>query len=167
MSYGSDVPTEALTSREHDWPSLRQFCVFMENRVGRLHHLFQILERNHLRVIAMSVVDSADFSTVRLMVDDSDRARELFQLSQLTWFENNVLGVCLPDDDQPFVKVCLALMQAELNIHYTYPLLFRRKGRGVIAIGVDDIDLATEVLKKQGLEMVTENQLKDDDNYFL
>ena len=81
MSYGSDVPIESMTSRDHGWPCLRQFCVFMENRVGRLHELFQILERNDLRIIAMSVVDTADFSTVRLMVDDADRARELFTLS--------------------------------------------------------------------------------------
>ncbi|MBB03860.1 MAG: acetolactate synthase [Rubinisphaera brasiliensis] len=166
MSYGSDVPIESMTSRDHGWPCLRQFCVFMENRVGRLHELFQILERNDLRIIAMSVVDTADFSTVRLMVDDADRARELFTLSKFTWFENNVLGVCLPDDDQPMVKVCLALVQAELNIHYTYSLLYRRGGRGAIAIGVDDVETAQEILKERGLEIITEDHLRDDDNYF-
>ncbi|MCA8983382.1 MAG: acetolactate synthase [Planctomycetaceae bacterium] len=166
MSYGSDVPVEPMTSRDHGWPCLRQFCVFMENRVGRLHELFQVLERNSLRVIAMSVVDSADFSTVRLMVDDADRARELFTLSRFPWFENNVVGVCLPDDAQPLVKVCLALMQAEVNIHYTYSLLFRRGGRAAIAIGVDDVEMAQEILRERGLEIITEDQLKDDDHYF-
>ena len=166
MSYGGDLPVEPMTARNQGWPCLRQFCVFMENRVGRLHELFQVLERNSLRVIAMSVVDSADFSTVRLMVDDADRARELFTLSQFTWFENNVLGVCLPNDDQPLVKVCLALVQAELNIHYAYPLLFRRGGRGSIAIGVDDVEAAQEILQERGLEIITEDDLNDDDNYF-
>ena len=167
MSYGGDAPTTPETARDQDWPCLRKFCVFMENQVGRLHELFRILERNQLRVVAMSVVDSADFSTVRLMVDDADRAREIFKLSNFTWFENNVLGVVLPDDPQPLVKVCLALMQAELNIHYTYPLIFRRQGRGTIAISLDDIDLATQIMKDRGLEIITENDLKDDDNYFL
>ena len=166
MSYGGDLPVEPMTARNQGWPCLRQFCVFMENRVGRLHELFQVLERNSLRVIAMSVVDSADFSTVRLMVDDADRARELFTLSQFTWFENNVLGVCLPNDDQPLVKVCLALVQAELNIHYAYPLLFRRGGRGSIAIGVDDVEAAQEILQDRGLEIITEDDLNDDDNSF-
>jgi len=166
MSYGGDLPVEPMTARNQGWPCLRQFCVFMENRVGRLHELFQVLERNDLRVIAMSVVDSADFSTVRLMVDDADRARELFTLSQFTWFENDVLGVCLPNDSQPLVKVCMALVQAELNIHYAYPLLFRRGGRGSIAIGVDDVEAAQEILKERGLEIITEDDLNDDDNYF-
>ncbi|HBN74540.1 acetolactate synthase [Rubinisphaera italica] len=166
MNYGEDVPVAPMTARGKGWPCLRQFCVFMENQVGRLHELFRLIERNELRVIAMSVVDSADFSTVRLMVDDADRAREIFSLSNFNWFENDVVGVCLPDDPQPLVRVCLALMQAELNIRYTYPLLFRRGGRGAIAISVDDIDQATKILKDRGLEIITEDDLKDDDNYF-
>jgi len=166
MSYGDDSTMAPMTARSRGWPCLRQFCVFMENRVGRLHELFQVLERNELRVIAMSVVDSADFSTLRLMVDDADRARELFKLSNFTWFENNVVGVCLPDDPQPMVRVCLALMQAELNIQYTYPLLYRRGGRGAIAISVDDVDIAMQILRDRGLEIITEDDLKDDDHYF-
>ncbi len=166
MSYGDDSTMTPMTARSRGWPCLRQFCVFMENRVGRLHELFQVLERNELRVIAMSVVDSADFSTLRLMVDDADRARELFKLSNFTWFENNVVGVCLPDDPQPMVRVCLALMQAELNIQYTYPLIYRRGGRGAIAISVDDVDIAMQILRDRGLEIITEDDLRDDDHYF-
>lgn len=166
MSYGSDFPVESETIRGEGWPCLRQFCVFTENRVGSLHEMFRILERNDLRIIAMSVVDSTDFSTVRLMVDDADRARELFDLSNFNWFENNVIGVILPNVAQPLVKVCLALVQAELSIQYTYPLLFRKNGRATIAISVDDVESAQDILKDQGLEIITEDDLKSDDSYF-
>ena len=166
MIYGNDIPIETSTARGEGWPCLRQFCVFMENRVGSLHELLRILERNDLRIIAMSVVDSTDFSTVRLMVDDADRARTLFELTKFNWFENNVIGVLLPNEAQPLVKVCLALVQAELSIQYTYPLLFRSNGRGAIAISVDDVESAQDILKEQGLEVITEDDLKNDDSYF-
>jgi len=166
MNYGSDIPRDPESIRGDGWPCLRQFCVFTENRLGSLHEMFRILERNDLRVIAMSVVDSADFSTVRLIVDDADRARELFTLSSFNWFENNVTGVILPNVAQPLVKVCMALVQAELSIQYTYPLLFRRKGQGAIAISVDDVESAQDILKEQGIEIITEEDLKNDDSYF-
>lgn len=166
MSYGSDIPVKPETIRGEGWPCLRQFCVFTENRVGSLHEMLRILERNDLRIISMSVVDSTDFSTVRLMVDDADRARELFSLSKFNWFENNVVGVLLPNVAQPLVKVCLALVRAELSIQYTYPLLFRSSGRGAIAISVDDVETAQEILKDQGIEIITEDDLKNDDSYF-
>lgn len=158
--------TEPLTARGRDWPCLRQFSVFMENRVGKLHNLFKLLEQHDMRIVALSVVDTVDFSTVRIVVDQTDRARELFELSQFTFIENDIVGVILPNDPRPMLKICLALMGVELNIHYTYPLLYRRGGSGAIALHVDDIDLAMQTLKQAGHTTITEGDLKDDDEYF-
>ena len=60
----------------------------------------------------------------------------------------------------------MALLQAELNIHYTYPLLYRHRGRGAIALYVDDVDLALKTLTDKGHRIITENDLLDDDEYF-
>lgn len=165
MSYGDDIPTMPETEESQGWPCLRQFCVFMENKVGRLQELFRQLERHDLRVIAVSVNDSADFSTVRLMVDCPDRARELLTLSNFTFFENDMLGVLLPDVPQPMLNVCLALMRMEMNIQYAYPLLYRKHGRGAIALSVDDIDSAIRVLEEKGHTLITESDLEDDDEF--
>ncbi|MBW3539633.1 MAG: acetolactate synthase [Planctomycetes bacterium] len=165
MSFGGDSTVEPSTMRGREWPCLRQFGVFLENRVGRLHDLLRHLERHDLKVMALSVVDSADCAIARLMVDNYERGHELFELSGFTVFETNVIGVELPDHPQPFVQVCIALLQAEVNIHYTYPLLFRRHGRGAIALYVDDIDLGIRILQEKNLSIITENDLLEDDEY--
>jgi hypothetical protein len=165
FDYGDDDEKggiNAMTSRNHDWPCLRQFTVFMENQVGRLHQLFKSLERHDMKIIALSVNDSVDFACIRLMVNDADRAREIFKLSDFAVFEKDMLGVLLPEDPQPMLRICLALMQAELNIHYTYPLIFQKNGKGAIALCVDDIDTATKVLRDKGHEIITEGDLHDD-----
>ena len=127
MSMGGEARTDAGTLRGRDWPCLRQFGIFMENRVGTLHELLRHIERHDLRVMALTIVDSVDFSVARLMLNNYERASELFKLSDFKFFETDLIGVELSKDAQPFVKVCLALLQAEINIHYTYPLLYRRK----------------------------------------
>lgn len=164
--FSEGVGTAQATMRARDWPCLRQFCVFMENRVGRLHELLRHLEQHDLRVVALSIVDSVDFAVARLMVDNSDRARDLFALSNFTVMENDIIGVELPDDPQPFMQVFITLLAAELNINYTYPLLYRRRGRAAIALHTDDIDQASQVLQQTGLRLVTEGDLQDDDEYF-
>jgi hypothetical protein len=165
-SYGDDVDTSPLTARDQAWPCLRQFSVVLENRVGKLHELFLLLEKNDLTIIAMSVIDSADFSTVRLMVNNADRARELFKLNGMTFLETDVLGIVLPEETQPLIKICIALMQVEMNIHYMYPLLYRSGRQGAIAIHVDNIDLATTTLKKKGHQLISESDLQMDDEFF-
>lgn len=163
---GGDAATTPGTMRGRDWPCLRQFGVFLENKVGSLHDLMRHLERQDLRIIALSIVDSVDCAVVRLMFNNYEIARELFDLSSFTVFETDVIGVQLPDDPQPYVRVCTALLEAEMNMHYSYPLLYRRGGRGAIAIYLDDVDQGLEVLETKGLTILTERDLLDDDEYF-
>lgn len=165
MNFGDDTVADPSTMRGRSWPCLRQFCVFMENRVGRLHELLRHIEQHDLQVIALSIADSVDCAIARVMVNDADRAREIFRLSSFTFSENDVIGVELPNDPQPYVKVCTALLQAEVNIHYTYPLLYRRQGRGAIALYVDDVDQALRVLREKEHIIITESDLLDDDEY--
>jgi len=163
--YSDSTVNPPETMRGKSWPCLRQFCIFMENRVGRLHELLRLLEGRDLRIIALSVVDTVDFAVARIMVDDADRVREIFDLSGFTYMENDILGVELPDDDEPFARVFSALLSAELNINYTYPLLYRREGRSAVAMHLDNIDQAAQVLSQLGYRLVTENDLTDNDDY--
>ena len=165
MSFGDDATVDASTMRGRSWPCLRQFCVFMENRVGRLHDLLRHLERSDLRVVALSIADSVDCAIARVMVDNADRCREIFELSNFPFSEADLVGVELPDVPQPYVTVCTALLAAEVNVHYTYPLLYRRGGRGAIALYVDDVEMAMQVLTDKGHRVITENDLLDDDEF--
>jgi hypothetical protein len=72
----------------------------------------------------------------------------------------------LPEDDQPFEQIFFALMTAELNISYTYPLLYRYQGRGAVALHVDDIDQAVQILKSKGHRVITEGDLLSDAEFF-
>ncbi len=137
--------------------------MFMENRVGRLHDLLRQVERHDLKVIGLSVVDTVDFAVARIMLDNADLARETLTLGGHTFMESDVIGAVLPDSPQPYLSIFTALITAELNIHYTYPLLLRRQGRGTIALHVDDIDQGTQMLASAGIQLITEGDLLDDD----
>ena len=166
MDFGEGLPVDPQTMRGRQWPTLRQFNVFLENKVGALHDLLRHIERWDLKIVALSIVDSVESAVARVMLDNYERARELFELSDFTVFESDVIGVELPESQQPYVQVCLALLQAEVNVHYTYPLLFRRKGRAAIALYVDDIDQGLRTLEEKNLNIITEDDLSDDDDSF-
>lgn len=152
-----------MTARARSWPTLCQFAVFVENRVGRLHALMRHLESHSVRIVALSIANSVDCAIVRLMVNDADRGREILKLSEFSFAEIELVGVEVPDCPQPFLQICLALLQAEVNVQYTYPLLYQR-GRGAIALYVDDIDLAIRTLEEKGMCIVTESDLLLDDD---
>lgn len=166
MPGGFDSETvDPQTARARDWPCLRQFCVFMENRVGRLNDLLRQVERHDLRVLALSVVDTVDFAVARMMVNETDRVREILQLSDFTVIETDILGVELPEGEQPFLEIFRPLVSAELNVNYIYPLLYRRRGRGAVALHVDDVDQAGQILRSNGHRLLTEADLVQDDEF--
>lgn len=157
-SVGGGQATAELTGRARSWPTLRQFAVFVENRVGRLHALMRHLESHAIRIVALSIANSVDCAIVRLMVNNSDRGRVILELSEFSFAEIELIGVEIPEGTQPFLQICMALLQAEVNVQYTYPLLYQ-KGRGAIAMFVDDVDLAIRTLEEKGMRIVTESDL--------
>lgn len=166
MGYGEDSPIEPATAHGRSWPCLRQFGVFMENRVGYLHDLLRQIERHDLRIAALSIVDSVDHAVARLVVNNYERALELLEFSNAHKFETDVIGVALPDSDQPLMSIYGSLMSAELNVHYTYPLQYRVNGRGAVVVYVEDVDEGLRVLKESGHDLVTEADLLADDDFY-
>jgi len=128
--------------------------------------MLRCVVRPDLQIIGLSIVDSADCSIARLITNNYERTRELLEFSGVTKFETDVIGVLLPEAEQPHTRVCSSLVSAELNVQYVYPLTYRRNGRGSIAIYVDNNDEALRVLREQKYDLVTEDDLLEYDEFF-
>ena len=58
------------------------------------------------------------------------------------------------------VKLLAALLMAEVNVHFTYPLLIRPRGfAGAIALHVDDTECASSVLTGEGFKILSQNDI--------
>jgi hypothetical protein len=162
MSYGDDegMGVGYATSRGRDWPSVRQFNVFLENRLGALMNVVRRFETTDVRIVSFTVVDSADCAIIRMVLSDPERALEIFQAAKLPITESDLLVVQLPEGDQPLVHICKALLAAEVSIDYAYPLLVGPQGSPALALHVEDIDLGAQHLKRQGFTLFSENDLR-------
>lgn len=159
MSFGEDSGVEFTTARGRDWPSVRQFNVFLENRVGILLDVVRRFETTDNRIISLMVVDLADCAIVRMVLSDPERALEVFQQAEVPVTESDLLVVQLPDGKQPLIQICKALLQAEINIDYAYPLMVNPQGGQAIALHVDDHETAANTLARQGFTIITEMDL--------
>src|SRR4051794_19524729 len=148
------------TARGRDWPSVRQFNVFVANRLGGLADIVRRFETNDNRIVSLTVVDSADCAIIRLVLSDPERALETFAQAKLPVTESDLLVVELPEGPQPLLQICKGLLAAEINIHYAYPLLFGPQGRAALAIHVEDHEMAARVLQSNGFVLFTEDDLE-------
>src|SRR5436305_10046145 len=88
------------TARGRDRPSVRQFHVFVANRLGGLADVIRRFETTDIRIVSLTVVDSADCAIIRLVLSDPERAKEIFEQAKLPVTESDLLVVELPSGNQ-------------------------------------------------------------------
>lgn len=163
MSFGSEVSPPYETMRGREFPAIRQFTIFLENRVGQLLEVIRRFEGTGIRIVALSINDAAECAFVRFLISDADRGREILERSGLAIIETDLIGVELPEGPQPLLRICTALLQVELNIIQAYPLIVRPHGSPAVAIMVEGIDMAMKTLHEKGFRIITEADLDGDD----
>ena len=140
---------------------VRQFTVFLENRVGRLQQLVRAFEENAARIVAIAIEESAEATLVRLVCSKPDLGRVLLKEHGFAFAESDVLAVELPErTTQPLISICSALLTAEINIHYAYPLLLNPRVPSLV-LNVDEPTLAAQILIRKGFTLIGESDLKD------
>ncbi len=137
---------------------VKQFSVFIENRVGRLSDLVGLLAKHNVHIMAMTTIDQTDTALDRIIVDDPDRARELMAANNFFFTESDVLAVEFSDESK-LQAVLAALVTVEVNIHYTYAFLVRPKGRSALALSVEDNDLAASALNTSGFKVLSQRDI--------
>ena len=64
MSFGEGTGLDFATIRGRDYPTIRQFTVFLENRVGQLLEVVRRFEGSKVRIVALSIIPIG-FETLR------------------------------------------------------------------------------------------------------
>ncbi len=147
------------TSSKRDGPLVKQFSVFLPNKVGAMHDVLKMLNAHDYHVMAMSVSESTDAAIARLIVSDPEGVEELFRQSNIAFGMCEVVVVEIPEVAFELPKLFAALFMAEVNVHFTYPLLTRPHGQAALALHIDDNDCAIAVLGGAGFHMLSQSDI--------
>jgi hypothetical protein len=149
----------APTTEKLGSPQVHQFSVFLQNKVGALLEVVKLLTEHNVAVLALSIQDSSESSIGRMVVSDPDRVSNLFHEHDIPFSQCEVLVVELKESAADLARVLAALLMAEVNIFFSYPLLIRPRGRAVLAMHVDDIDCSSSVLRGEGFTILAQSDL--------
>jgi len=137
---------------------VKQFSIFAENKVGRLNDLVSLLAGKDVHVLAICLVDTTDSTIIRIVVDYPEVAAPILKAGGFAYSLGDVMAVELQTEAQLKLVTC-ALVQAEINIHYIYPFLMRPNGRTGLVVHLEDHDLATDVLKRNNISVLSQSDL--------
>ncbi len=156
LKMGVDLPE--ITSK-FDGPLVKQFSIFLPNKVGAMLDVVKLLDANHAHVVALSVSESTDSAIARVVVSDPELVEELFHQNDIAFGVCEVVVVEMQEVATQLVKLLASLFAAEVNVHFSYPLLTRPRGRAALALHVDDTDCATSVLLGAGFKILSQSDI--------
>ena len=147
------------TAEKLNTPQVRQFTVFLQNKVGALLEVVKLLNASHVVVLALSIQDSSESALGRMIVSDPERVAKLFHENDIPYSDCELLVVELKDGPGDLSRVLAALLMAEVNVYFSYPLLVRPHDLAVLAMHLDDNECANSVLAGEGFKLLTQGDL--------
>ena len=152
----TDVP---IVKEKTAGPTVKQFSVFLLNKVGALLEVVKLLNDHQVQVLALNAQDSTDSASVRLIVSDPEMVESLFDLHEIAYSISEILVVEMRETAVDLRRMLQSLLMAEVNIQVCYPVLYRPHGRSALALHLDDFECGWTVLAGEGFQILNQIDL--------
>ncbi len=139
-----------------DAPLVKQFSIFLPNKVGAMLDVVKLLHTHNTHVVALSISESTDSAIARIVVSDPDQVEEIFREHDVPFGVCAMVVVELQEIATQLAKMLAALLMAEVNVHFCYPFLIQPRGYAALALHVDDTDCASSVLQGEGFKLLSQ-----------
>jgi hypothetical protein len=139
--------------------TVKQLSVFVENKAGQLAEFTKVLKQNGIDMRALSIAETPDFGILRVIVDDSYKAACVLKEADYIFSITPVLAVAIADETGGLDKILNILAENNINLDYTYAFISRKKDVAYMIFRVDDNEKALEVLLKNGIKPVCQDEL--------
>lgn len=139
--------------------SVKQVSVFVENTVGRLATITDILYKNGIDLKACTIAETVDFGILRCIVEDPEAMKKTLVENGFSASITEVIGVVLEDRPGGLDHVLKILAAEGIAVNYIYSTIKSGEGKALIMMKVSDEKKAEDILKAKGVELVTAKDL--------
>lgn len=144
------APTQAVAAEPAAYKTPmsreRQFCIFLQNRPGRLAEVCTALAEANVNIVALSISDTADYGVLRVVVDNSARAERVIRDAHFPFCETDVLVVEVPNRPGAMADIARRLAKAHVNVEYSYLTAPSPDIPTVVILRVSDVRQAQQAL---------------------
>lgn len=140
---------------------INQLSVFIENKAGRLANIAETLGDADVNIRAMSLSDTANFGIIRLIVDDTEKARRRLKDRGFTVRLTEVIAVEIPDKPGELGRLLRLLENANLNVEYIYGITDSSKADAVLILRCDNLERTIETLQSGGVPILDSNRISN------
>ncbi len=136
-----------------------QISIFLENKSGRLADVTSVLSQAGINIRALYLADTADFGILRLIVDDTEKARRALRENGFTVEKTAVVAIEVPDKPGGLAGILNAIKAEGINVEYMYAFVEKSGENAIVIFRFDELDRSVTVLRKAGVRILSGEEL--------
>jgi hypothetical protein len=140
-----------------------QVSVFLDNRPGSLFEAMTQLDRNQIKVFALSIADAGEFGLVRLITEEPEKAAHFledagFNLAKSK--KNTEVTAIFITEQNKLSRITKILGDGGINIEYAYSSAVHVDGKVALILRLSSIEKAEQMLTANGVAILSLGEIK-------
>jgi len=142
---------------------ITQVSVFLDNHPGSLFETMSQLDKNKIRVFALSIADKGEFGLVRLITEEPEKASKLLEDADFNLAKskkNTEVTATFISEENTLSKITKVLGDGGINIEYAYSSAVHVDGKVALILRPSDVEKAEEMLAANKLAVLSLEEIK-------
>jgi hypothetical protein len=136
---------------------IKQLSVFLENKLGRLTEVTEILGQAGINISALSIADTSEYGILRMVVSNPDEALVKLKEKKFSVSLTDVACLSTPNEAGSLAKALKILSQEKISIEYMYA--FSMGDRAFVVIRTENIQKCIDTLQAHKMELLRASEL--------
>ena len=140
-----------------------QVSVYLDNRPGSLSEAMAQLDKNQIKVFALSIADAGEFGLVRMITEDPEKSTKVLEDVDYNLAKSRknteVTAIFITEEDK-ISKITKILADDNINIEYAYSSAVHVNGKIALILRASDVESAERILKENGVAVLTLDEIK-------
>lgn len=132
----------------------KQLTVFIENRLGRLSQVLDVLRENEVNILSMSLADTTEFGLLRLIVDDAAKGKDKLTENGFSALLSDVSIIQIPHRVGSLQSLLKTIDDNRVNIEYMYGLSIE-SDEAYVVLKASDTQKIDEILTANGIRTIS------------
>jgi len=142
---------------------ITQVSVFLDNHPGSLFETMSQLDKNKIKVFALSIADAGEFGLVRLITEEPEKAAKLLEEAEFNLAKskkNTEVTATFISEQNTLSKITKILGDGGINIEYAYSSAVHVEGKVALILRPSNVEKAEQMLTDKGVAVLSLGEIK-------
>ena len=136
----------------------KQLTVFIENTSGRLSEVLDVLKKNNVKILSLSLADTTEFGLLRLIVDNAALGKEKLIENGFSSLLSDVSIIQIPHKVGSLQNLLKVIDDNKVNIEYMYGLS-KEADKAYVVLKASDINKVDSILAQNNIHTISCEEL--------